>query len=721
MNPTLLAKARVLVGSWGAPPDGPALVALVLGLACVVVAARGRGRVLLGMPGPSGVPPLSTRRFLFATCLAAALLSVAYVAVYLRGGPRIVDATTYFLQGRALSEGHFTWSPGFPSASFRGRFLLAHDDGSAGEIGGIFPPGYPLLLALGFLVRAPLGVGPLTAAGLVVATWALARRIAHEVLEPADVEPAARLAALVSLVCAALRYHTADTMSHGATALAVTVAVERALATRFDARRRVVVAAGVAVGLATACRPFSGLAAAAVVVALLAGRDRAARRRLVFGAAGVLPGLLLLVLGQHAVTGAWLTSSQRAYYAVADGPPGCFRWGFGAGVGCLHEHGDFVEARLREGFGFVAAAGTTLRRLHLHLADVASFEPLALVALVAPLARRRMRGSRAVRAVLGLVVLHVLAYVPFYFDGSYPGGGARLFAELLPAEHALLAVAIFELSPRAHAIRAGWAVLALSLLGFAVHTSFEHGRLRDRDGGAPMFEPDALAIADVRNGLVFVDTDHGFSLGHDPDARAERAVVVARYRGDDRDRLLYERLGRPPAYRYVREPSVAGRLVPTLKPFAPPPSAPRAFRFEAEAEWPALALSGGLAVPAWTDACASGGRALLLVAQGESGAADATIAVPVPADGRYRVTLHLVRGAALPHAPAPTGAAQVAELELAEARWLLPSSSSIDACFTLEPENVALRAPEARLRMRTQGGPLALDMVELERVDEPAN
>jgi len=35
--------------------------------------------------------------------------------------------------------------------------------------------------------------------------------------------------------------------------------------------------------------------------------------------------------------------------------------------------------------------------------------------------------------VLGVM----LAYVPFYFDGSYPGGGARLFADVLPLEHVL--------------------------------------------------------------------------------------------------------------------------------------------------------------------------------------------------------------------------------------------------------------------------------------------
>src|SRR5205814_594800 len=156
----------------------------------------------------------------------AALLSVFYIALYLRGGPRIVDATTYFMQGRALSHGDFAWNVAEPTSSFRGRFLVYREAGGEGVMGGIFPHGYPILLALGFGMGAPMVVGPAIAAALVVATYRLARAIAEESIAPATlrsspasrdlVEGVARAAALVSVVCGALRYHTADTMAHGA-------------------------------------------------------------------------------------------------------------------------------------------------------------------------------------------------------------------------------------------------------------------------------------------------------------------------------------------------------------------------------------------------------------------------------------------------------------------------------------------------------------------------
>ena len=66
----------------------------------------------------------------------------------------------------------------------------------------------------------------------------------------------------MSVVSAALRYHTADTMSHGATALGITVALDLAL------RGRALVA-GLAIGLVAATRPVSAVAIALVGLVIL--------------------------------------------------------------------------------------------------------------------------------------------------------------------------------------------------------------------------------------------------------------------------------------------------------------------------------------------------------------------------------------------------------------------------------------------------------------------
>jgi hypothetical protein len=172
------------LGDFGLPPDAAAWGALLLALLCVWT-ANGK-RLLARVPDA---------HFVAIAAIAAALLSLGYVAHYLRGGPRIVDATSYYLEARGLSEGHVRIPFGFPGGSFRGRFLLA--DGSGESLAVIFPPGYPALLALGFVAGAPLLVGPCLAAVLVVLTFQLALRLFGR----SDV---ARLAALLSVSSATL-------------------------------------------------------------------------------------------------------------------------------------------------------------------------------------------------------------------------------------------------------------------------------------------------------------------------------------------------------------------------------------------------------------------------------------------------------------------------------------------------------------------------------------
>ncbi|HEX3593578.1 MAG TPA: hypothetical protein VHU80_00715, partial [Polyangiaceae bacterium] len=503
-------------GDFGAPPDAMAWGALVLAVAAFVAASSPAFARRL-----ASVPP---RLLVAALAVFAAAVSYAYVVVYLRGGPRIIDATTYYLQARALAEGHVTFDVPSPTASFRGRFLLAAADGHS--LAGIFPPGYPALLALGFVAGAPLLVGPALAALLVVVTYALALRLF-------DDRRLALLAGALSAACGVLRYHTADTMSHGLAAALFAVTLYSAAGRTL----RGIFAAGLCAGWLVATRPVTG-AVGCVLCAAIAREPR----RVALLAVGALGPVLLLLVEQHAATRAWFTSSQTAYYALADGPPGCFRYGFGSGVGCVFEHGDFVRAHLMNGYGWLAAAGTTLRRLKMHLADAGNTElvaPLLVYGLVE--AWRESRARSLVFAILGTAFV----YVPFYFDGNYPGGGARFYADVLPFEHVLVAFAL---------VRLGLCRLALPVVfaGFALHTVYDHLRLAEREGGRPLFEPDVLRRAGVTRGLVLVDTDHGFGIGFDPASTDPRAgVVVARKRGDAHDALLWARLGRPQVFGYA--------------------------------------------------------------------------------------------------------------------------------------------------------------------------
>jgi hypothetical protein len=642
---------------FGPPPDAVSWAALLVACAALALALR----------PPAGLGDWLERhpkRVVGALALLAALLSAGYVEVYLRGGPRIIDATSYYLEARALAAGMLDFPVLAPSGSFRGRFLLAAP--GAESLAVIFPPGYPAVLALGFLVRAPLAVGPVIAAALIVATYALARRLFGS-------ERIALLAALLGLLCAALRYHTADTMSHGWGALLATVALLGALC-----GGRWALLCGFAIGWMVATRPLTG--AVVLLLAIVAARPHGART-LVLIAFAMLPGIALLALHQRAATGSWLASTQLGYYALADAPAGCFRYGFGRDIGCLHEHGDFVRARLGDGFGLLAAAGTTLRRLHHHLLDVANLELFALLVPIAAITGRQQRGVRLLALGAGLLIA---AHVPFYFDATYPGGGARLYAEALPFEQILIAWVLTRW-------RLGRFAPALSLGGFALHASFSHVALRDREGGRPMFEPELLERAGIRSGLVFVSTDHGFNLGHQPGARD---LVIARRRSDAHDFVLWQRLGRPAAYEYDYDPW-APTAQPTIRSFQPAET----LRFEAEAEWPPLELSSGRATPGFPPAaCASGRAALQLTPSTDP--LRVTLELLAPEPGSYRLVTHWV----------DSSGAQVSAAIAGSAVAGTPGSG----CWELVGGPVALAAVPIRAEILVRG-PAWLDALELRR------
>jgi hypothetical protein len=578
-------------------PVGAAAVVLgVLGLALALVR---KTRLLAWLDGAS------SRTLVTALALAAALASYGYLEHYLRGGPRIIDATSYFLQGRALSEGKLAFEIPDPSASFRGRFTLFRD----GALSVIFPPGYPLALAAGFLLDAPLLVGPLLSALLVVATYVTTRELLRN-------EAAARVAALASLLSAALRYHTADTMSHGLSALLLTTSLGAAAGNGpFRAGL-----AGFSAGWLLATRPVTGVIGIALA-ALVVARHRDARviRLATFGAL-VVPGVLLVLLHQRAATGSFLTSTQLAYYAVADGPPGCFAWGFG-NVGCRFEHGDFVKRELVNGFGLLEALHTTGMRLVLHLTDLVNLAPLAVLV---PWSLIRYRREPGVLLLGASIVAVIVGYAPFYYPGSYPGGGARLLSDVLPLEHGLLGLALTRLGI-ARFLPAG------ALLGFGFHAVHAHVALAERDGGRPMFEPQVLEQAGVTAGLVFVGTDHGFALGHDPSVRdARRGIVVAREHSDGHDAALARFLGFPATYRYAYS-AETGRVA--VSPYRPTQAEP--FQLEAEANWPPLAVRSGWAHPDFRP-CLSRGRGLHLRASPE---VDVSVELIAPSPGEPELTL----------------------------------------------------------------------------------
>jgi hypothetical protein len=533
------------------------MVALGVGALLLVAAAVPSGPARLASFFDAwGVADMKRRRrFVVVTAFVAAFLSLGYLSFYLRGGPRAPEAAVYWLEGRALSHGALRWSVADPAASFRTSIFPY---GSPNRLAAPLAPGFPLLLGFGFLLGAPMIVGPLIAACLVAATWMLGHELAKAAGEPSErAEATARTAAGLSVLSVALRFHTCEALPYGAAALAVTVALACAMRARRLADPRWLTAAGAAVGAACAAAPWSSVAAGLVVVAVAARSERPARAvgRTV---AAALPGVVFLVVAHRLATGFTFSASQATLLsAMAYARPATMR------------------------AALIAIGRTSLHGLRAHLADVANLEVIALAPIALAIGRTRTRAAAMPAVVLALSVaahaLQVLSHAPLAAEGVARWARAGLLAELLPIEHALVALSVARLFPPAIG-RAAIAVLGLACVGFAVHVSYDHEQIATSGAGRPRYEPDVPRDAGITHGLVFFEDDEGYALAADPYATPSHDVLAARLRGDDHDRLLFDILGHPPAHRYVLPHTGA----PTLPSFSA--AAGDLWRFEAEAD-----------------------------------------------------------------------------------------------------------------------------------------
>lgn len=588
--PLPVAPAVGALGAWGRPPDHPAQIALALALVLVATALVPGGATWLGsLLDFSGVGDLARRRrFLGLAAFVSAFLSLGYIAFYLRGGPRDPLAPAYWLAGRALRHAELSWTAVDPQASFRGAQTLA---ALPDRLAVAVPPGYPLVLAAGFLVGAPMLVGPLLAAGLVLVTWWLTRELALAAgTTDAQAETLARIAVGLSLVSAALHLFTADTMPFGAAAFAVASALAAALRGRRLAHRGFFALAGLAVGASAAIQPASAVAIGAIVLALAVGTW--SRRTVLWTVAATMPGAVLLLAAHRAALGHAFASPMAVYAAV-----------FGADT--APAHGRLV---------------TLLLRLRAHLEDVDNLEPLALLALVPVLGAGRSRPA----GLAALVVLGHLVVAGVLMPGVAGDASSGAFAAVLPIEHALVALGLAQLVSPSRLVRAALALYAVAAVGFGVHSARAHAARAMNDLGAPRFQPDVLREASVDNGLLYFDDDAGFELAFDPEATASHGILAARLRGDDHDRLLYDQLGHPQIHRYTNGEG------PSVVSWTPTNAGSDTWRFEAESDFPPAA---------WRDArvsvveapapCASDGHALT-VDPVRGGEGSATISLPVP-------------------------------------------------------------------------------------------
>lgn len=264
-------------------------------------------------------------RLLTVLSLVTFSLCAAQILGPLGGIAHVQDEQAYLLQARIFAGLQRTLEP-------PGDLLLRWSEFQELEPRwyGVFPPGWPLVLALGVRAGAAWAVGPLLAAALPWACWLA--------LRPSLEARAASVAATLAALSPGLLLLGGSWMSHTLALLCATLAVA-------GVERRSALAGGaggLALGLLACTRPWDAVLVGAPLGALALVRTARGERgaawllALVLGGAGPV-GLLLW--DNLRLTGEAWTFPVDAYFR--DGTDwgqafreGCNRLGFGPDRGC---------------------------------------------------------------------------------------------------------------------------------------------------------------------------------------------------------------------------------------------------------------------------------------------------------------------------------------------------------------------------------------------------
>lgn len=275
---------------------------LALGIYPLLIAALAR----LGPPTPLPAWDLHVGWvwMLAALCGIAALIATASIATdLLERVPHVQDSVAYLFQAKIFALGHL--SVPAPPAALQPFFSEEYVPFYHGRWFGQYPPGHPLVLALGVLLGAPWLVGPAESSLAIAALVLLARQVYGS--------GTALVAALLALTSPFWLLLGSSFMSHP-TSLLLTVAFMLALA-RYERHPtgRWLALAGLFAGMSFIARPLTAVALMAPFALDLAWRCRHDLRALVPVVAGTLPPLAFLALFDWRLMGNPLTSTYVAW------------------------------------------------------------------------------------------------------------------------------------------------------------------------------------------------------------------------------------------------------------------------------------------------------------------------------------------------------------------------------------------------------------------------
>lgn len=307
------------------------LVAYPLGGLALIAAVRALPEAWLERAVARGRAMGAARAFPGWIALCATLLCAGICYACIGPLPHVEDGVAYLYQAKTmLVSGFFQPSPPVPLA-FDARFCWIFMD-DLGRSYGIFPPGWPLLLAAGVAVQLPWMVNPVLVGLGLLLVWKL--------INLTDDRQTAALTIVLLAFSPFVVLQGASFMSHPATLVWILVAMLGAARAVRGGGWSAGLLVGLGIGLTLATRYVEGLILGLVLAGALAGatvRQRVPATLWLAGLLGLAPGLGMALADNQAKTGSPFLTPVERWYTVQYGAP-LNRPGFGPDVGLEWDH-----------------------------------------------------------------------------------------------------------------------------------------------------------------------------------------------------------------------------------------------------------------------------------------------------------------------------------------------------------------------------------------------
>ncbi|MEX2048829.1 MAG: hypothetical protein WEB90_04565 [Gemmatimonadota bacterium] len=456
------------------------------------------------------------------------------------GIPHIPDEVVYLLQAKYLATGSL-YLTGIPAGALDAISTISED----GRWFGIFPFGWPAILALGVALGAPWLLNPLLSGAVVFAAHDLVRRVYDR--------RSANLAVFLLGTSPWFLFLGGSLMAHTASILAGALALRGALGVADDRKAvRWALVGGLSLGLLVLMRPFEGvlvgLLAAGVVVE--AHRMHAVAVAPVMYAGASLAVGALTLLYNRATTGSALLDPitlyfDRVYY------PGANRLGFGSTVGNVGWGNDALAGHSPVEAVINANWNTSLVQIELFGWAFGS-----LLVVVVWLLHKRLGAFRSGPLMPAAVLLVIAGYTLYWYSAA--DFGPRYWSQIIIPLAAITAHALCTLP---HAARLRSVVVLASLVGMpvvvATRGSTKYGDYRGMTRDLELlareegFGRDLVLI----RGDVFSDYSPGLIM-NPPTFEGPGPLFFRHVEGAELDALRERFPGRP--LRIVDGPSVTG-------------------------------------------------------------------------------------------------------------------------------------------------------------------